>query len=146
MKRIQQKHRYGCGPACLSMISGIPYDDIIAEIGGDFSENRGITHCFMDDWLFNHGFSVSRIYKYYQRSDESHENLVRDPWPPKPWADIHLVQLQLVGGAHFVLWLNDGRVLDPNRDDSPTLSDKCYVEINQIAGIHPFGRLLVVKG
>lgn len=133
IKHSKQQHRFGCGPACLAMLTGIPYARIVEDFGGDkgFDETtRGITHHDCDGWLAEHGYATSRFWKF------RHGNKPRDPWPMPPWTDTHLVMVEITGGTHFVVLLKDGTVLDPNQEKSTTLSDPTYLSVCQMAGVH----------
>lgn len=136
MNHVQQKHRYGCGPACLAMIAGMGYDEVVSILGGDFDTNYGMTFHDADDFLVERGYAISRRWKYKRG------NVVRTPWPPEPWAEVHLVQAQMVGGNHFLIWQHTSSgpaIFDPNRPIGQKLhglSEPCYVEIGHVAGIH----------
>lgn len=128
MLYVRQKHRYGCGPACL--ITGEDYDQVTRTLGGDFESNHGITFHDMDDYLVERGYAISRMWRYKRG------NIPREPWPPQPWADIHLCMAEInkaIGGTHFILWLKDGSVLDPNCEGVRSFRD---YDICQVAGIH----------
>lgn len=45
MKYVAQKNHYDCGPACISMVSGIPEDKVLKLLGKKF--HKGITHRVM---------------------------------------------------------------------------------------------------
>lgn len=131
MNHVRQKHANGCVIACLSMITGIPYDEIIPEFYGDRSK-VGISDFQWDVWLAQKGYAIARKYKHYgvQHAD-------RIVWPCEPFADAHICQVQFANGSHAIVLLRDGIVLDPNSDVLGKLSD--YPSINNICGVWKVG-------
>jgi len=127
---VKQQHRFGCGPACLAMITGLPYEQVVSELGGDFTENHGMTFHDADSWLVEKGYATSRLWKFRRG------NIPRDPWPPIPWADVSLFSSALPGGSHFLILLRNGDVIDPNRDDNPRKIEE--YDVQNIAGVHQF--------
>lgn len=129
---IQQNHSRGCGPAALAMVTAARYEavcDYFANIDFD-SEGIGIREC--DHYLAEHGFAVARLY-----SAKRH-NLPREKWPPKPFGDIHLCHVDVFEGAplsHWVVMLEDGKVLDPLFPEKESLHD--YHFVNNVAAVVP---------
>ena len=66
MQHVRQKHAKGCVVACLSMITGIPYDEIIPDFYGD-RETDGLSCSCYDvgsdtrDTLSRDGTSTTRF-------------------------------------------------------------------------------------
>jgi hypothetical protein len=130
---IRQCNSYDCGIACLSIITGNDYDQIIDWFRPvDFGKN-GISHHGMDAYLVEHGYSIGRKFKYFG----VFEKPPREKWPCEPFAEIHLCEVKVYENApinHFVVMLRDGTVLDPLSDETKSL--KYYHKIHNIAGIY----------
>ncbi|HSZ58619.1 MAG TPA: hypothetical protein VK797_23325 [Tepidisphaeraceae bacterium] len=128
IRHVRQKHARGCVVACLSMITGIPYDEVDAGFHGD-REKDGLGYHQYDAWLNQLGYAVIRRFWHYCPLQAD-----RADWPCQPFADVHLVCLPSPMGEHAVVMLKDGSVLDPNESSPKRLSD--YPKINSIAGIY----------
>lgn len=143
IRHILQEDANGCGPACLAMVTGTPYRQVRdwfrvrawqnAQHDGrqltdaeresveahDFVRN-GITHFEIEHYLADHGFASARMFATI-RPDER-----RDPWPPTPIVDAYICAMQVTCGTHYVVWLRDGRVLDPATGET-TFADPRYI-------------------
>src|SRR5689334_5873147 len=111
IKLVKQKHKKGCVPACLAMITGISYDNVIASFLNDF-DKQGISSS--DDsvisYIIEHGFMIERrkIYGY--------ENIaVNNKILSKPFADVHLLFVQQFANRpkehHAIVMLKSGKIL-----------------------------------
>lgn len=132
---ITQKHNRGCGVACLAMITGKSYDEILEDCEAAWDEQTGLYTNIVDAYLWDHGYALR---KYY--SNNNWQKIKRDPWPIKPFTDIHLVHLrvyELASCEHFVIMSRDGTVLDPKLGHKPSLAD--YYNIYSISGIYYVG-------
>lgn len=130
VQHIQQKHANGCVVACLSMVTGIPYDDIINDFTGDRMK-EGLSPFTYDTWLGYKGYAIVSRYKHY-----SPLHAERDQWPCEPFADIHIASIRTNIGSHAVIWLRDGTVLDPLKNSPCQLSDYNYEDVQQIIGLY----------
>jgi hypothetical protein len=116
------------------MITGMSYAGIarwFAErmSGHDFATS-GISYYPMDDFLVEHGYAVAR------RNAGFCNKLREHGWPPAPWADMHLCQVSNPGGAHYVVMLGDGTVLEP-MSEAPTKLDAWGAEkVHQVAAVY----------
>ena len=123
-----QKHAEGCGPACLAMLSGMTYEDVLAEIatyvGTGHSGNwdtSGVTHYTLDEFVNRRGYFIQRRYA-------SDEHWIGG-WPPKPFAERHYLSVkQPSGNSHFVVMDSAGRVFDPLQEGVFTLDHWPAVE------------------
>lgn len=111
MKWVLQTDAHGCGPASLATILGITYSEAkevlentpVGFHSGDWAK-MGCGHIDLDWALQRRGYWRQREYKAWNR----------DNWPPKPWAPVHLCQVeQPSNNAHFVVMDHEGVVLDP---------------------------------
>lgn len=123
---IMQEDRHGCGAACYAMITGRTYRDAARIFGKDF-QTEGISIHDIDQCLAEDGYAVARKYTHVRGVD-------RDEWPVKPFAPIHLVQVSSPLGAHFVVMLANGMVLDPV-SSVPHDSLQDYEKVWNITGI-----------
>ena len=134
MRLVRQRDDWGCGIAVLAMITGRTYVQVRELLDsqdghghdGDWSRS-GITYISIDRILFAEGFAVQRTYAGWAEMDGT-------PWPPEPWAPVHLSQVvQPSGNGHWVVMDEDGKVLDPLRPGRHSLTD--WEKINNVAGL-----------
>jgi hypothetical protein len=143
---VRQEETNGCGVAVLAMILGKSYAEArqLFEGAVDF-EKKGISHCCLDGLLADLGYAVARKYLWrgFRFADHpDHEKDRRSPWPPEPFADLHICQVEVYERsplAHFVLLLRDGRVLDPLTPEEKRLSD--YHRVMNVGGLARIGSL-----
>jgi hypothetical protein len=131
---VRQKHTYGCAAATVAMLLGISYDaaaDLLTGGEPDRLNEQGMGWHVPESQLVQHGYAVSRKWRVYQPGNQT-----REPWPCAPFADLHWCEV-IAGprGAHAVVMLRDGTVLDPMADEPKRLSD--YSEVNFIAAVVP---------
>ena len=130
---VRQKHAWGCGIACLAMVTGDSYDDIYAlvrsYIEGCEDSRKGIHEYHLRDYLNLRGFAYQQVPHF-----SALENIKREPWPPKPWAPVHIVQV-FAGSYHFVVMDEVGRVFDPNAEVRTRLDHPDYRDIYYVLGL-----------
>jgi hypothetical protein len=131
VQRVQQEHAKGCALACLAMVSGIPYQAVVADFEGDRNA-EGVSHHSADAWLAERGYAVQRRYRYYAPLHS-----VFETWPCPPFAPVHIVEVEYTNGGHSVVMLAGGTVLDPNVEGARKLAD--YDRVTIITGIHRVG-------
>lgn len=122
MKLVRQKHAMGCAPAALAMLSNKSYDEVVGDFQIDFSD-RGLHIHQVDAWLMQNGFAVARMLRFKDY------NVEQSPWPPAPWADVHLCEVRITqnGMGHWCVMISDGSVLDPYIEGQRVLGDYPYV-------------------
>jgi hypothetical protein len=109
---VGQRGRNDCWIAALAMITEQSYDAVLAEV---VDQGSGADWFVSDSYLEAKGYAVARKFDSIPHLGERH----REPWPPEPWAEVHICSVQASNGAgHAVVMLRDGSVFDPN---SPTL-------------------------
>ena len=129
---VRQEEAFGCGPACLAMITGRPYREVrdwfkgpawlnarhdgreLSKQEREVVELHDFTRHGISDWevrnyVANHGLASALL-----------------PGRVEPFADAHLCSVQMVNGSHFVVLLRDGTLLDPARDGVHSLDDSWY--------------------
>lgn len=132
---VGQKHTKGCGIACLAMLTGHDYDAVASYYPVDLNVT-GLYMAGVDDYLVDHGFAVARKLQFMSYFTGEHGRREREPWPPEPFAEQHLVQVRVYEKApidHFVVLLADGTVLDPLTPEPRRLSD--YFRIYSVAAV-----------
>jgi hypothetical protein len=115
------------------MVLGCTYEEAAAKLASDPSifDTQGNGYHVMESQLVQHGFAISRKWRVYQPGNQQ-----RDSWPCEPFAALHWCEV-IAGprGAHAVIMLGDGTVLDPMSDEPKTLAD--YSEVNFVAAVIP---------
>jgi hypothetical protein len=112
------------------MLTGIAYDDVCAAFPESDFNADGVYQPQFDAFLADHGYAVARKYPFRKH------NIPVDPWPPEPFADVHYWLVTVAGSSpchHFIVWLRDGRVLDPILGDGRKLSD--YHRLLNVSGV-----------
>ncbi len=115
----------GCAVASLSMVTGHPYQQVKQYFGRSF-EDGGMSFYDSDQYLADHGYGLARKWRWFNRRE-------RSPWPPEPFGDVHLCEVQSVVGSHMVVMLDSGLVLDPATPLVQRLTD--YWQVNSVAAV-----------
>lgn len=105
-----EQTRGGCGIACIAMVTGETYARIMDQYR-TFCGNCGMEDQQLDHFLAEYGFAMQRIWP-----DKHFDGAKRKPWPPKPWADIHIASVWQTRGdvdGHYVVVNRRGIVYDP---------------------------------
>lgn len=128
MKIEIQKDVNGCGIACLATVVGVSYDQLAAEWRkqhGDFE--KGLYPDEVHRFLWAIGCFVLRKYR---RIPEHCAD-----WPPKPFAEIHIVEVIVKGSrrTHYVLMDEHGTLFDPVDGGARTWDD--FEDVNRVEGI-----------
>lgn len=122
----------GCGVAVLAMLTGKTYEDVAAAFPEKDLTESGIDLFEMDGYMRARGF-----YRTDQRKAYRHGTMEKtDPWPPEPYADLHLCNVHVYPWSpcnHWVLMLADGSVLDPVSPYPWRLTD--YDAVNSVVAI-----------
>jgi hypothetical protein len=89
-------------------------------------ETGGTNHMALDHVLQEHGFWRQRTYRAWC-GDEN--------WPPVPWAEVHLCQVdQHSGNSHFVVMTETGMILDP-LIETPPHGLSIYKDVLNVCGL-----------
>ena len=125
---ISQEETNGCAIACLAMIMQKSYNEVANSLEVN---NKGLDWMEVDRYLANNGYAVARKWKY---DCTVKQNAIE--WPPKPFGDIHLVQVMTKNNTiHMIILLQNGTVLDPANRELINLND--YAKVDYIAAIVP---------
>ena len=128
--RVQQEEVYGCGIACLAMVTSKTYQEVCSWFKADRFQT-GLTWWDIDGYLAEHGLAVARRWPTTQNENEP---LEREVWPLEPWADLHICQVRTPAMAHFVVMLANGTCLDPATPEPKKLSD--YESVDNITAVY----------
>lgn len=133
MKHVQQKHSQGCLVAALAIVLGLEYDEalsILEPSGNEPDWRHGFTFVDFDNALVERGWAVARKFRWLRG------NIERQPWPPAPWANVHLALVRCTENtSHAVILLRDGTVMDPLASSPRKLTD--YVSVDNVAALTP---------
>jgi hypothetical protein len=129
INHVQQKHDKGCVVACIAMVLGWKYDDVICEFQNDF-DKRGINCEFAKDFICEHGFSVieKRGEGYIDVRGHNKRMMI-------PFAPVHIVSVQqfIDQPKHTHAFVMDakGKIFEP--------SDKQLNHVNYYSVRHIMG-------
>jgi len=115
------------------MLIGCTYDEAAAKLCRDptILDTSGIGYHHVESQLVEHGFAVARKWRIAQPGNQH-----REPWPCSPFSSVHWCQVDAGGrGAHAVVMLADGTVLDPMTDEPKRLTD--YKQVDFVAAVVP---------
>lgn len=119
---VPQEDPFGCGLACLAMVTDQTYKQVEAEVTYN---DHGITDMAVQAYLADKGYASAWKHKW-----TIYTNQPRLEWPPKLWANVHIAMTYSRAGAHFIVVLRDGSVLDP-----ATPQARRFEEYPDVAGI-----------
>jgi hypothetical protein len=131
---VGQEDPMGCFVAAMAMVAGKTYAEVKAETGECW--RRGGTFFPVDQYLSENRLVTARYWSHDQFRGHAENGAwlcdKRDPWPPAPFAPVHLCEVRASAG-HWVVMLKDGTVLDPNVSEPRKLSD--YSEVYLVIGV-----------
>lgn len=128
IERIEQRGLHDCQIAVCAMILGVSYDEARAHYPAKIG--RGFSELYIDNILVEHGYAIAR--KYHANCAAGRK---REPWPPKPWGDLHFAHVENAAGIHAVVVLADGTVIDPYDARRKRLDG--YKAVNFVAAVVP---------
>lgn len=116
--------------ACLAMVTGKTYDEVLEEFAGYWKDNSesGIGDDAFYQYLGQHGYLVQTFKRIYEPSQTQ-----RAPWPPLPFAPVHVLGVDYMGEEHGIVMDNEGIIHDPYDQEIRELSE--YPIIYEIIGI-----------
>jgi hypothetical protein len=129
---VGQEHPHGCGVAAVAMVLGVSYGEALSKFAmpDHYDLNsRGLIESALEAVLAENGFAFAKVMRHrgYLKGEP------RAVWPVAPWADVHLAQVTHSPGAHFIVVLRDGTVLDPATPQRRHLTD--WPEVYWIAAV-----------
>jgi hypothetical protein len=135
---VRQEDEWGCFIAAMAMVTGKTYAQVKAETGETYT-NKSASYYSTDQYLTQNGYAYARLWSFNQFAQDADKNNVpMEPWPPKPFAPVHVCLVTMSMG-HFVVMLADGTVFDPTVEAEKKLTD--YERVNWVAGVWPISWL-----
>lgn len=131
IERIQQRGPNDCGIAAISMACDVPYEQVLPLMRK--GSGAGINENDLYDWLIENGWAWQLVYVNRRVEHAKYEK--RNPWPPKPFAPSHILQVRATQAWHFTVMDTAGEVFDPWSADRKTLSHPDYQEISWVMGL-----------
>jgi hypothetical protein len=111
IRYVQQEHEFGCLVACIAMVLGWDYDDVVNHFYNDF-DKKGISGDFAKDFICEHGYSViEKRGTGYIHIEEHNKRMMQ------PFAPIHIVSVKQFIDAkinHSFVMDAKGRHIDPH--------------------------------
>lgn len=111
-KFVKQEDESGCAIACMAMILGKTYEEIVKSFYNDFKK-QGIEIKWVIDYLSANGVTVIRKGHYgYNDREENNKRMI------KPFADIHYISFQQfvdIEHNHAVIMLTNGKIICPTK-------------------------------
>lgn len=129
--RIRQEHKWGCQVAVAAMILGVTYSTALGYYPNHPDDSEGFPTYTLETILCENGYAIARKFKVRT----GFRNEERPVWPPEPFSDIHWCQVQTIQGAHAVIMLKDGTVIDPACDKRTSLLDPDYISVSSVAAV-----------
>lgn len=132
MQWVEQVEKGGCGIACLAMLLDTTYARIV-EMAPDLCGKCGVEEAVMFDFLAEHGYAVQRV-----EQAKASDGTKRKKWPPKPWADRHLVMVMQTKddvAAHYVVMDAKGNVYDPADPEYRRTRLSRYYSVEWVAAV-----------
>jgi hypothetical protein len=136
----RQEDTQGCAIACLAMVTGLAYRDVKAAWppAKDFAAD-GITHFELQQFLGDRGIPHLFRWRFELGLNRVGAQVVRSDWP-RPFAPVHIIGV----GAHDVVLLADGTILDPMTEARRHIND--VGEVSFMLGVWPDLRLPMWNG
>jgi hypothetical protein len=131
---VAQEHPFGCAVACLAMIVGKTYGEMLAWLDAEgqpaVQRAKGLTAPVYCEALARHGCAVAQRHLVDTLTNER-----RASWPLAPFAPLHIAETMVSAGGHAVVMLADGTVLDPFDATRTSIAHPDYRQVNTIIGI-----------
>jgi hypothetical protein len=132
---VAQPNDYGCAIACVAMIVGKTYADMeawfLAHGLAPARMEKGVHDGVYFEALARHGFAYQQRWRC-----NPFTNVMRDDWPPAPFAPVHICSGAVAAGHHAFVMLADGRVLDPWTTTRTTIDHPDYLQVHSVAGVY----------
>lgn len=127
---VPQREETDCVIACLAMVTGKTYDEVLEEFAEYWEEcsEEGVGDNAFYQYLGQHGYLVQTFKHHYEPSRTQ-----RTPWPPAPFAPVHVLGVDYMGDEHGIVMDKDGLIFDPYNDKITGLFE--YPIVYEIVGI-----------
>ncbi len=134
LRYVRAKVTNSCVIACLAMVTGESFARVrrgLLEFWQDEGQFQGIGDNVFDEYLGQRGFAMQYIRHEYKPRFQ-----LRAPWPPAPWAPIHVCDV-FDQGLHAVVMRADGRIMDPSDRKRRALAE--YHRVFGVCGVWKVG-------
>jgi len=129
IRHVQQEHKSGCLVACIAMVLGWEYDDVVTHFKNDF-DRCGIDGELAKEFICEHRYSVIEKRGSHYGDVKEHNKRMLEPFAP-----VHIVSVQQFKDSgkisHALVMDSKGNVLDPH--DPGIKEVECY-EVLHIMG------------
>ena len=133
---VSQLEKYGCAMACMAMILNVKYEDVKKLWDMKYGTIEGVSDYMQASFLFSKGivsFTTYQTEAWTQKKREPNEWI-------KSFAPVHIVTVITSLGVHALVWLNDGRVYDPNIRGVYSIKDYNVQSITGYWALNNFGK------
>ena len=127
---VESDDKVSCVLACLAMVTGksvAQVRDGMRQYWHNEASEQGTSDEAFEAYLSARGYAIQHVSHDYLPEDR----LIK-PWPPEPWAPVHVCDVY-EQGPHAVVMKHDGTVLDPNDTGMTSLSQ--YHRVYAVQGI-----------
>lgn len=127
---VEQRGETDCVIACLAMVTETPYDEVLKEFSAywDIYKEEGVGDNAFYQYLSEKGYLVQTFKRVYEPTQTP-----RTPWPPPPFAPVHVLGVDYMGDEHGVVMDADGIIFDPYNENKIGVYD--YETVYEIVGI-----------
>jgi hypothetical protein len=130
---IAQRTPWDCGICSLAMACGPSYEAVFADLGEAAAKHEGINDDQIDRWLCAHDWAWQTVARN-RWTGEKFEPV--SPWPPSPFAPVHICFVEATIARHYCVMTFEGRVLDPFNPERQTLSHPDYKRVGTVRGLY----------
>ena len=139
---VKQRGSIDCGIAALAMACDLDYETVadgLVTFGATscrLSEamgTEGLNDDLIKDWLRRHGWAWQEMARNVWVKGSASP---RHPWPPSPFAAVHICFVEATAGWHYCVLDFDGSVRDPWNAERRSLSHPDYKRIGSVIGLY----------
>lgn len=144
---IKQRTPIDCGIASLAMACGIKYEQAAEGLvtGGagcltrlcEALGDEGLNDDLVKDWLRIQGWAWQEMTRNVWRPGGFVE---RHPWPPQPFASVHICFVEASKGWHYCVLDFDGRIRDPFDEGRTSFANANYKRVSSVLGLYKVQR------
>ena len=146
LRYVKQKTENDCGVAALAMACDLKYEQVanslvvgdgngirVSEAMGEEGMNDDLVKAFL---LFN-GWSWQEATRNIWMKGSFHP---RHPWPPQPFASVHICFVEATKGWHYCVMDFDGSVRDPWKEERRSLGHADFKRVASVLGLYKIRR------
>lgn len=145
---IKQRGEVDCGIAALAMACDLKYEQVANGLvtGGaglvrlsEAMGAEGLNDDLVKDWLRLQGWAWQEMVRNVWQRGQFYARL---PWPPQPFATVHVCFVEATKGWHYCVLDFDGSVRDPFDKDRASLAHADYKRVGSVIGLFKVRRKL----